>query len=355
MNYSQVEPDIDQDDIEKVVDYLNSGGWITEHSETRELENNLKSFVGRNHAAAVPNGTIAIYLSLLALGLEGKKIAVPNITMIATINAIIWANSTPVLIDVNENMCMSLEKLQLHKDVDAVIYVPLNGRTSEGLDIQDWCYKNKVKLIEDSAHALGSSYGKISCGNLGDASVLSFTPHKIITMGQGGMVLSNNNLIHDFINDIKTFNRSKDAEDWHKGFGLNFKITDLQAALGLAQYKKLEKYIANKKRNHKLYEKYITNKNIEVLNFKDYEVPWFFDVKIESEDYKKYLTSELKKRGVQTRNLYPALSKQDYLMKFNHGNLDYSENNYNKIIWLPSSNSLKEEDIIQISELINSL
>ena len=88
--------------------------------------------------------------------------------------------------------------------------------------------QRKLKFIEDSAHALGSEYSeKIKCGGIGDLSVLSFTPHKIITMGQGGMILTNNSKKFKYLNDLKTFNRKIDKVDWYKGFGLNFKITDL--------------------------------------------------------------------------------------------------------------------------------
>lgn len=355
MKYNQVEPFIDEEDIDNVTDYLKSGGWITEHGKTRELEENIKSFVGRDYATAVPNGTIAIYLSLLGLGLKNKRIAVPNLTMIATINSILWAESIPVLIDVDENLCMSYENLIKNKDIDAVIYVPLNGRTGDGEKINDWCIENNIPLIEDSAHSLGSSYKNISCGNLGSASIISFTPHKIITMGQGGMVLTNDSKVDSSIKKLKTFNRSEDKVDWHEGFGLNFKITDLQASLGLSQFKKLDRFIENKKRNYSHYLNYIQNKNVKVINFNENEVPWFFDIKLESVDYKKKLVEELKNKGIETRSLYPALSKQEYLKKYVDSDLDVSEKLFDKIIWLPSSNNLKEDDIKFISDSINSI
>ena len=206
MKYNQVEPLIDNDDVKNVSEYLSSGAWITEHQKTRELENNIKDFVGRKYGIAVPNGTIAIYLSLLGLGLENKRIAVPNITMIATINAIIWANSTPVLIDVNsDDLCMSYDDLIKENDLDGVIFVPLNGRSGEGEKIHNWCKNNNIKFIEDSAHALGSSYGDTFCGSLGDASVISFTPHKIVTMGQGGMILTNHDDVNEKFVEVKNF------------------------------------------------------------------------------------------------------------------------------------------------------
>mgnify|MGYP005735745383 FL=1 len=232
---NQVEPNISGDDIQRVNDYMSSGAWITEHALTKELEEKIADFVGRKYAVAVPNGTIAIYLSLLAAGLtEGKRVAVPNITMVATINAILWAGAEPVIIDLNERLCMSLKSLQTIEKLDGVIYVPLNGRTEDGIAIENYCNEKNIILIEDSAHALGSQYQDKMCGSLGSISVFSFTPHKIITMGQGGLVLTDEDNLYEYLIELKTFNRSKDKSDWHDGFGLNFKITDLQSALGLS-------------------------------------------------------------------------------------------------------------------------
>ena len=226
----QVEPSISNDDIEAVNNYISSGSWITEHKLTEDLENQIKQYLDREYAVAVPNGTIAIYLSLLAAGVkENMRVVVPNVTMIATINAVLWAKAEPILVDVDENLCLSYEKLMnIDEEIDCLIFVPLNGRTGDGEKIREWCSKSNIIFIEDSAHALGSSYKSSKCGSIGDLSVISFTPHKIITMGQGGMVFTNDQNFYDYLISIKTFNRSKDKSDWHEGFGLNFKITDLQ-------------------------------------------------------------------------------------------------------------------------------
>ena len=180
---NQVEPNISEEDIQKVNDYMSSGAWITEHALTKELEKKIADFVDRKYAIAVPNGTIAIYLSLLAAGLtKGKRVAVPNITMIATINAILWAGAEPVIIDLNERLCMSIKSLQTVEKLDGVIYVPLNGRTEDGIAIEEYCNEKDIILIEDSAHALGSQYQDKMCGSLGRMSVFSFTPHKILSL-----------------------------------------------------------------------------------------------------------------------------------------------------------------------------
>ena len=206
MKYNQVEPYIDQDDINSVSKYLSSGGWVTEHRVTKALEDKIKSFVDRKYCLAVPNGTIAIYLALVASGIQkGHKVAVPNITMIATINAIIWAGAEPVIVDIDNSLCMSVESLKKISHIDAAIFVPLNGRVGSGLEIEQYCKDRDIILIEDSAHALGSSYLNQKCGSLGNVSIFSFTPHKIITMGQGGMVLLDDEDVYQNLIDINCF------------------------------------------------------------------------------------------------------------------------------------------------------
>ncbi len=349
---NQVEPNISKEDINNINDYLNSGSWITEHKITKELEDNIAQFVNRKFALAVPNGTIAIYLSLLAAGLtEGKRVAVPNLTMIATINAILWAKAEPVIVDVNQNLCMSLDSLKEAGKIDGVIFVPLNGRTASGQEIEQYCLDKDIILIEDSAHALGSCYLEKKCGSLGDLSIFSFTPHKIITMGQGGMVLTDNKSFYEYLINIKTFNRSKDKSDWHDGFGLNFKITDLQSSLGLSQFSQLNKFIEKKKNIYKLYKEKL--KEVKFINFKDHETPWFVDIICESKEVKDNLNLYLSEKNIEVRDSYPALSKQEYLKDVEKKELKTSESIDQKILWLPSSTTLDNDDIDYISSNIN--
>ena len=349
---NQVEPNIDSEDIQSVNEYMSSGAWITENKKTEEFENLISNFVGRSYGVAVPNGTIAIYLSLISAGLtNGKKVAVPNITMIATINAVIWAGATPIIVDVNERLCMSIDSLKTINDIDGVIYVPLNGRTEDGLEIKNYCDENNIKLIEDSAHALGSKYENVYCGSLGDLSVISFTPHKIITMGQGGMVLTDNEKFFNYLIDTKTFNRSRDKSDWHEGFGLNFKITDLQSSLGISQFGKIKDFIKKKKHIFDTYKKYI--EHYDFIDFHSFETPWFIDLICGSSEERDKLSLYLKEKNIITRDSYPALSFQKYLKEIQRADLTNSESISNQILWLPSSTLLKDEEIATISEYIN--
>lgn len=350
----QVEPLISKDDIEAVNNYISSGSWITEHKLTEDLENQIKQYLDREYAVAVPNGTIAIYLSLLAAGVkENMKVVVPNVTMIATINAVLWAKAEPVLVDVDENLCLSYEKLtKLDEEIDCLIFVPLNGRTGDGEKIQEWCFENNVIFIEDSAHALGSSYKSSKCGSIGDLSVISFTPHKIITMGQGGMVFTNDQNFYEYLISIKTFNRSKDKSDWHEGFGLNFKITDLQSSLGLSQFSKLDQFISKKLHILNFYQNNISSDKIKLKTFQEGELPWFFDIELETFEEKEKLKNYLDKNNIETRDCYPALSSQNYLKNYKTNELSFSENICNRILWLPSGNNLNDEQLSYICEIL---
>ncbi len=352
---NQVQPLITKNDAKSVYDYLLSGGWVTEHGVTKDFEEKIKEFVNRKYAVAVPNGTIAIYLALLASGIKkGDRVAVPNITMIASVNAIIWAGAIPVLIDVDKDLTMSFEKLKDTPKLKAVIFVPLNGRTTNGVEIESWCKEKNIVLIEDSAHALGSKYsnGKF-CGNLGDLSIFSFTPHKIITTGQGGMVLTNNKKFEKELIKIKTFNRRKDKVDWHDGFGLNFKITDMQSSLGLSQFSTLNKRIESKRKIHGLYQQ-VKSEYFKVGNFLDHEVPWFIDLFSATKKDLNKLKDLLSKNNIETRISYPALSKQKYLRDVLKQDLSYSEKVHEKILWLPSSVDLDEKSISKIIRAINN-
>ena len=350
---NQVEPNISSEDVESVSRYMQSGSWITEHKLTKDLENKVATYVDRKYAVAVPNGTIAIYLALIASGIrDGHKVAVPNITMIATINAIIWAGAEPVIVDVDNTLCMSLDSLKKVSEINAVIFVPLNGRVGSGLEIQEYCKDKDIVLIEDSAHALGSSYLNQKCGSLGSLSVFSFTPHKIITMGQGGMVLSDDENLYQKLIDIKTFNREKDKSDVHKGFGLNFKITDLQSSLGLSQLSKLEEFIKIKKNLHRQYSNNLNDKYLR--SFNEYETPWFIDFYCISENQREELYLYLKQKNIETRFSYPSLSSQTYLQNIEKTDLTFSEKVSNNILWLPSSTNLSREDVEYVSSAVNN-
>ena len=171
-------------------------------------------------------------------------------------------------------------------------------------------------------------------------------------MGQGGMVFTNDQNFYEYLISIKTFNRSKDKSDWHEGFGLNFKITDLQSSLGLSQFSKLEQFISKKMHILNFYQNNISSDKIKLKSFQTGEIPWFFDIELETIDEKEKLKNYLDKNNIETRDCYPALSSQNYLNKYQTRELSFSEDICNKILWLPSGNNLNDEQLLYICEAL---
>ena len=161
-------------------------------------------------------------------------------------------------------------------------------------------------------------------------------------MGQGGMVLTDSENLYNDLIDIKTFNRSKDKSDWHEGFGLNFKITDLQASLGISQFRKIEEFIEKKKNILETYKKNI--KDVNFINFQPYETPWFIDLICKTTQERDELSKYLNDKNILTRDSYPALSFQKYLKNIEKTYLTYSEDISKRILWLPSSTIVKDEN-----------
>ena len=352
---TQIEPNISNNEIRLVEKYLKSGGWLTENKFTKEFEKSISLRVKRKYSVAVPNGTQAIYLSLIASGIgKNSRVAVPNATMIATINAIIWTGAIPIIVNVGENLCINIDDLKSLKKLDAVIYVPLNGRTTSGLETEAWCKQNNILLIEDSAHALGSNYNnKKACGKLGDVSIFSFTPHKIITTGQGGMLLTDNTKIYNNAIKLKTFNRQKDKSDWHAGFGLNFKITDIQSVIGIEQLKKLDNFIDLKIKNYKFLINKIENKIVKLKRFESNEVPWFYDIELPNIEITNQFVEYMKVNKIEVRQHYPFLSRQKYLKDIKkHRILTYKGLDL-RTVWLPSSTKLSNNELKFVTDKIN--
>lgn len=364
---TQYEPLIDYKDLNKRVSkYLKQGdGWLTEYQNTQEFENSIAKFLGVNHAIVVNNGTIAISLALIAEGIrKGDRVLVPDISMIATAYAVELIGAEPIFCDIDpQTMCLDLNVARgiieyADLEIKAVINVSLNGRNNHWLaynDFQTFCSINKVKLIEDNAQSFGSKHSTeyISCPERGIGS-FSFSMPKIITTGQGGCLVTNEQHLADNIRRLKDFGRVSGGIDEHEYFGINSKFTELQAITGLSQLKNINFRIERKKHIYNRYkEQLISTKGIHFLNTSDEVTPWFVDIYVHDRDE---LMDYLKKLGVSTRAMYPCLHGQrqyrpDYIGK---GHVDFIQSSRmsNMGLWLPSSMNLADYDIDRICSLI---
>jgi len=287
----QIEPSFGEEERIALNEYMKQGGWITEFKVTREFEQAIATYTQSKHCIAVNNGTISLSLIAMACGIEpGDEIIIPNYTMIATPNSIRLLGAKPIFVDVErETLCLDIKKVRkvISSQTKAIMLVSANGRyPKEGVEVfQDFCDNDGVILIEDAAQSLGSRYPNGQhIGNIGIAGSFSFSAPKIISTGQGGAIITNDNEIADKIRKLKDFGRIKGGIDIHDFMGYNFKFTDLQACVGVEQMKKLPLRVERKKEIYRLYKKLL--ENTPQVTFFDQDLdcttPWFIDVLVES-------------------------------------------------------------------------
>lgn len=349
-------PVFNKEDRDAVTNYINSDMWLTEFQETRTFEKKIADFLDVKYSHIVSNGTISLSLALLAGDIKaGDKVIVPNLTMIASATAVSLIGAVPVLVDISEkDLTLDTECVKIaikENDIKALIYVTLNGRSESIYEIKALCQENNILFICDDAQSLGSftSKGEIM-GTIGDISSFSFSMPKIITTGQGGCLVTNNEKYSQKIKELRDFGREKSGVDYHPGYGVNAKFTDLQAVIGNSQMDNILFRISMKKDIYRTYERFLEN-NKKVIMLKtdlNYVTPWFVDIYV---DNKKELQEYLKKNDIGSRVIYPPIHTQSIYK--NTKPYPISSIYSDKGLWLPSSMQLTTESIMKICEKIN--
>jgi perosamine synthetase len=353
----QMRPWFGDEEKKAVCEYMDEDGFITEFKRTEEFEQLIAKYTGSKHCVVVNNGTISLTLAALACGLSaGDEVIVPNYTMIATPNSIKMFGANPIFIDVEpETLCLDINEVKkaITVNTKAVILVSANGRYPKvGIEaFEKLCKENNLILIEDSAQSLGSFYpdGR-HIGSAGIVGSFSFSAPKIISTGQGGALITNDDGIADKLRKLKDFGRSSGGNDIHDSIGYNFKFTELQACIGIEQIKKLPWRVERKKEILKLYQKLL--KNVPEVNFFEHDLnfttPWFIDVLVKD---RMSLQEYLKTCGIGTRTMYPPINKQQaYNVLGEHpvSNLVGEQG-----LWLPSAGQLTDDQIDRICASIS--
>lgn len=214
--------------------------WISSKGPyVQKFEHQFCNFVGVRHGVAVSNGTVALHLALVALGVgPGDEVIVPDLTFAATINAVLYCGATPVIVDVDrETWCMTLESVEhvCTAQTKAIIPVHLYGRPAEIGPIAEFARVRGIAVVEDCAEAHGARYAGRVVGQFGDVSCFSFYANKIVTTGEGGMCLTDSEDIATSLRLLRDHGMSPDRSYWHERVGYNYRITNLQAAIGESQ------------------------------------------------------------------------------------------------------------------------
>jgi perosamine synthetase len=350
----QVEPYLTENEGKAISEYLGSGGWLTEFEKTETFERMIADFLGAKYAVVVTSGTVALYLSMIALDIGPKNsVVVPDYTMIATPNSVKWAGADVSLCDIVRNtLCLDLNKIRLKKNTKALIYVAINGRSGNMEEVVQFCQNKKLFLIEDACQAFGSKWNNRFLGTFGDVGVFSFTPHKIITTGQGGVVITNDEKIYANVKKLKDFCRVKPGVDVHTSIGYNFKFTDLQAVIGIEQLRIIDYRIKQKR---EIYKTYVDNlSDLEFVEFLPIDlsqtVPWFVDILLKNIPREKFI-SYIKENGIGSRPFYPPVHSQEPYSDC-EGSFSNTSEIVQRGVWLPSSVGLNFETIRYITDTV---
>ena len=349
----QIKPVIGSLAKKNIIKYIKKDNWITEYKNTILFEKKFAKFTNSKHCISFPNGTLTMYAILHCLNFsKNSEVLVSNYTMVATANVVRMAGLKLKLVDISEkDLCMCPEDLlsKISKKTKAVIYTQMNGRVGQINKITHICKKKKIHLIEDSAHGIGSYNNKKHVGNAGIASSFSFSMPKLITMGQGGAIITNNTSFSKKLRLFKNFGRKKDGIDVHNYLGYNFKITDLQSILASSQLQNIKERIRIKKLIFKRYFNNLKkNKRITMIPMNSGETPWSVDIYVKNTSKIKRI---LENKRIFTRNVYPPLNSQKIYKNFK--GLPVSNKYCKNGLWLPSSLDIKIKEIDKICSILN--
>ncbi|MDR3594090.1 LegC family aminotransferase [Clostridium sp.] len=358
--------------------------WIsTAGSYVNEFENDLKKYLNIDNVAACQSGTAAIHLALRLSGVTANsEVIVPTLTFIAAVNPVKYLGAEPIFMDCDDGLNMDCNKLEeflkneciftndglmnksTNRNIKALVIVHIFGNMANVEKIKELTDKYNIKLIEDATEALGTYYtnGKYNgkfAGTIGDFGAYSFNGNKIITTGGGGVLVGHSS------EDIKRAKylstQAKDDELYyvHDYIGYNYRMTNLQAALGVAQLEKIEEFIKIKVKNYELYKSNINNINgLKLLEYnnKARNNYWFYsllinDYKLDRDNLLKYLLEN----NIQTRPIWKLIHTQKPYRNNQAYKIEKAINYYNKILNIPCSTNLKQESIEYIIDTLKKV
>ena len=239
-------PSLGKKEKKFVLDCLDTN-WISSQGKyVQTFEKNFKKRFKTNYALAVSSGTAALQLGILSLGIKkGDEVIVPNLTFAASINTIIHSGATPIIVDINsENWTIDIDQVKknITKKTKAIMAVHLYGHSADMDELKRICNRNKIFLIADCAESLGATYKKKEKNTLGDIGAFSFFGNKMITTGEGGMVLFKKKSHYEKAKILRDHGMSKTKKYYHVEVGFNLRMTNIQAAIGVAQLSSFKKF-----------------------------------------------------------------------------------------------------------------
>ena len=330
--------------------------YIAEGEFSRQFQEQLLSLTGARYGCFANNGTLAIYLALIACGIKpGDEVIVQDITFIASANAVEMAGAVPVFADVVSfnDLTIDLNKVHVTNKTKALILCHLFGTScSNTEEVAAFCAANNILLIEDAAQALAIKNSKKHCGTFGKAGTFSFYADKTITTGEGGFIVTNDEDIYTRLRYLRNQGRLQSGTFIHPELGYNFRITDIQAALGISQLKKLDFIIKEKQKIYNMYFSRLKD-HVTFLKLNPYFSFIPFRVVIFVNNSEKVM-SFLKEKEIEPRSVFYPLHQQPYYKRYRFKDSDFpaSIDCYQRGICLPTWIGLTQDNINYICDQV---
>lgn len=364
---------IEQDDIDAVVDILKSD-YLTTGPKAKEFEEALAKYCEAKYCVSVSNGTAALHLASLVLLRENDKVLTTPNSFLATSNAIIYANAKPIFVDIAEDGNIDLdlceEELKKDRSIKAIYAVAFSGNPINQEKLKHLRKTYAITILEDCAHALGAVDNKVKSGSCtnSDCSILSFHPVKHITTGEGGAITTNSREIYEKLLILRNHGMVKtpDMKPWEyemQDLGFNYRITDIQCALGLSQLAKLDNFIARRKTIARQYDEAFENSIITPLYTYDGKSSYHLYV-VKVDFSKLYVTkielfNKLREKNIGIQLHYIPINKQPYYRNLGYGDetTPVMDKYYEECFSLPMYPLLHDEEqhyvIKSLMEILN--
>ena len=351
--------------------YLNEcidTGWISSEGPfVKKFENNVASYIGRKYATACANGSAAIDIAVRALELKaGDEVIMPTFTIISCAQSLVNHGVTPVLIDSDyKTFNINVEEIEskITSKTKAIMIVHIFGLTTDVGPLITIAKKHNLKIIEDAAEVIGQNYKGQKCGSFGDISTFSFYSNKHITTGEGGMVLTDDKNLDDRAKSLRNLCFTSDRFV-HEEIGFNYRLTNMQAALGVAQLEQIDDIIIKKRWIGSIYNKLLKDlDNINLpLNKTNYceNIYWVYAITLKDNCVKtaKQVMNELNELEIGTRPFFFPMHKQPIFNKkglFLNEMLPNSEKLYQKGFYIPSGLALTEDQLKEVSSALHKV
>ena len=351
---------IDEDDINSVVEVLKSD-FLTTGPKIKEFEDELCRYTNAKYCVAVANGTAALHLASLVLLNKGDKVITTPNSFVATSNSILYVEAIPIFVDIQEDGNIDLdlceEELKKDRSIKALYVVNFSGNIVNQKKLKYLKESYNIKILEDCAHSLGATFEDIKAGSCenSDCSILSFHPVKHITTGEGGAVTTNSKEIYEKLLELRAhgIKRLPDFAPWYyemHSLGFNYRITDMQAALGISQLKKLDSFIKRRKEIALKYDKAFLNSFVKPLySFTNNSSYHLYVVKVDFSKLnisKVELFNKMREKNIGLQLHYIPINKQPYYKSLGYGNEDTPIMNiyYDECFSLPMYSSLSNEE-----------